>query len=173
MKAYTSNSNIRRQRGMTLIELMIATVILAIIVSAGLPAMKDFFNRKNIEAIAPFFERTIKLARVEASQRGVNVRVIPSSLTKDWSQGWYMEYTDPADSTKVIVLRQFDAIQDGITFTSDKFDNTTTLTFAPTGQAVLSGAFKVFSPPCVNNTGFDLNLLLSGIIKKSLITCPN
>ena len=158
---------------MTLIELMVVTVVLTMIASLGLPAIKSFFDRKNIEAIAPLFERSIKLARVEASQRSVDIRIKTNSNTKDWSQGWYMEYTDPADNTNSIVLRRFDAIQDGITFTSDTFDNNTILTFAPTGQASLSGAFEVFAPPCVDGQGFELDLLLSGIIKKSFITCPN
>lgn len=170
MKKYLLKSNCDRQRGMTLVELMIAMIILGIIASAGIPAMSDFFTRKNIEAIAPFFERSIKLARVEASQRRVNVRVRPTSTTKDWSQGWYLEYTDPSDNS-VNLIKRFDAIEGGITFTSDDFDDSSQLIISPTGQANASGVFELYVPECVVGQGYELTMLLSGFIKKGLITC--
>lgn len=170
MKLYLNRTKIRQQSGMTLVELMITMIILAMIASAGIPAMTDFFTRKSVESISPFFERTIRLARVEASQRSVDVRIRPTSTTKDWSQGWYIEFTDPSDNN-IKVIKQFDAIQSGITFTSD-FDDSDVLTIKPTGQADVGGEFLLFTPPCVDGNGFSLDLLLSGIIKKGLITCP-
>jgi|GEM_PF-2563019 len=174
MKKYlqSTKSHICHQAGMTLVELMVSMIILGLITSAGLPAMKDFFDRKNIDAIAPFFERTIKLARVEASHRNVDVRVRPSSGNDDWSQGWFIEYTDPTDSTVKIIIKRFDAIQSGITFSSPTFDDTTAgqLTISPTGQST-GGAFELYVAPCVAGDGYELNLLLSGTIKQGLITC--
>jgi type IV fimbrial biogenesis protein FimT len=174
MKKYLLIAHSSRQSGMTFIELIITMSIFAIITSIALPSMTDFFSRKSIEAIGPFFERTIKLARVEASQRSVDVRVRPTSGTDDWSQGWYIEFTDASDGNKIKIIKTFDALEGTITFTSNTFDDTTQLTISPTGQTNTTGRFDLYHAPCVAGEGFEFNLFLSGIMNKGLITCnPN
>lgn len=171
MKKTLSTPRIHRQSGMTFIELMVTVSVFAIIASVALPSMTEFFSRNSIDAIGPFFERTIKLARVEASQRSVDVRIRPTSTTKDWSQGWFLEFSDPDDNNTVKVIKVFDAIDSRLTFTSNTFNDTTQLTISPTGQTNTTGRFDLYAAPCVVGEGFEFNLFLSGIMNKGLITC--
>lgn len=170
MKKHQIKPKFRDQAGMTLIELMVATVILSIIVSVALPSMRDIFSRKSAESISTLFERSIKLARAEATQRSVNVAVKPTSNTNSWSQGWRIEYTDATGNPQLIKL--FDALPNSPVFTSDTFNKDTDLIILPTGQVQTPGNFDLYYPGCTGNERYGFQLLLSGIISKGISACP-
>ena len=170
MKNYQSKSSLNHQTGMALIELMIATVILAIITSVAMPSMRDMFTRKSVQSITTIFERSIKLARVEATQRSINITVKPTSNTNDWAQGWRIEYTDTDGNLQII--KQFDALSNGAIFTSNTFNAGTDLVILPTGQAQTIGTFQLFYPQCTGNGLVNFTLLLSGIVRKGVAACP-
>lgn len=153
-----------KQKGLTLIELMITAIILAIIAGVGVPAMLDFFNRHSAANVVPLFDRTVKLARVEASQRSVNVFIKPTSNSDDWSQGWFIE--DAND-----VIRRFDALPGSPVFTSDTFDGSTDITIDPTGQALTTGDFDLYYAGCKGNNKYKLSLLISGLVQKERVAC--
>lgn len=155
---------------MTIIELMITMVILGIITSVALPAMRDIMTHKNTETIGPLFERSVKLARVEAIQRSVNVRIKPTSNTSDWSQGWFIEFTDSANNTQLI--KRFDALPGNVVFTSDTFNAGTDLVIEATGQIVTPGNFTLFYPGCIGDDVYGFQLLLSGSVLKGVTACP-
>lgn len=138
------------QRGLTLIELMIATIILAILTSAAVPAMKSLFDRKSAFASGDFFVKSIKLARIEAIQRGRTVTVITNSLSSDWSQGWSIQFTD--DAGVIQNIRTFPMLPGSPIFTSDVYNGTNSiLTILPTGQVTTVGTFDLYYPDCVGS----------------------
>ena len=73
----------RRQRrhaaGMTVIEMMIAVMILAIIVALGAPAMNDFVIQSRMTSQANEILSDMSYARSEAASRGVRVAVCAST----------------------------------------------------------------------------------------------
>ncbi len=159
-----------RQKGLTLIELMVTTVILAVVTSAAVPAMKDLFERKSVFAIGDIFIKSIKLARVEAIQRGKTIRVKTTTGTGDWSQGWSIEFTD--DNNIIQTVRSFPPLPSNPNFTSNEYDGSPDLTILPTGQVSSIGTFDLFYPTCVGNQRLGFNVLLSGLIQRGLTACP-
>ncbi len=170
------NSNLKvatasRQQGMTLIELMIATIILAILASVAVPSMKSLFERKSVFAIGDLFVKSVKLARLEAIQRGRTVRVITTSGTGDWSLGWSIEFTD--DAGVIQPIRSFPELPSSPVFTSNEYDGTPVLTILPTGQVATVGSFDLYYADCVGDQRLGFNILLSGLVQKGVSSCPS
>jgi prepilin-type N-terminal cleavage/methylation domain-containing protein len=171
MKKYNqANTRLSRQKGMTLIELTATTVILVAIASAAVPSMRGLFERKNVPAIAEFFSKSVKLARVEAIQRSVTVRVIPLSGTGDWAEGWNIVFTDIAGNDNII--RTFPALSGNPIFTSESYDADNDLSILPTGQVLTPGTLIVRQTGCSGDEALSINILLSGLVQKQVSACP-
>lgn len=69
-----------RVSGLTLIELMIALVVLAILVSLGSPLMQSTVHRNRLLGESARFLHAINLARSEAVMRNVPVSICPSAM---------------------------------------------------------------------------------------------
>lgn len=161
----------KKQNGFTLVELMATTVILALVVSVVVPSLTSMFEKKNIPEIAKLFERSIKLARTEAINKNSTVDIIPNSGNTDWSQGWYIQYTN--SEGKAELIRNFEAVPGNPTFTSDLVDRAIRLQILSTGQAFVTGKFKLFSPDnCTVADSYNFELLSSGMLKKEEGECP-
>jgi len=158
---YTAMS---RQSGLTLIELMAATIILAILASAAVPAMQGLFERKSVFAIGDLFVKSIKLARLEAIQRGKTVQVRPIADSSDWSQGWVIEEGSET-------IRTFPQLPSSPVFTSDDYDGSPNLVILPTGQVNTVGAFDLYYANCVGDQRLSFNLLLSGLVQRGVSSC--
>jgi len=64
----------RRQRGMSLIELLVSVAILAILAAIGIPSFQQWVRNSRIRSTAESIQNGLRLARSEAAQRGANVR---------------------------------------------------------------------------------------------------
>lgn len=64
----------RKQRGVTLIELMVGLAVLAILVSLGLPAFNQMIRNAQVRSHAESVQRGVMLARSEALKRNQQVR---------------------------------------------------------------------------------------------------
>lgn len=161
----------KKQTGLTLIELMVSTIILTIMVAAAAPSMKSFFDRGNISVVGPIFEKTIKLARSEAIQRSQTVRISPISGSSNWANGWRIDLVTGPNPTDVSLVRTFDALPGSSVFSSAVFDGNTSLDILPNGQAATLGNFELSQSGCVGGKKYIYSLLLSGILDRSVITC--
>jgi type IV fimbrial biogenesis protein FimT len=161
----------KKQTGMTLIELMVTVIILAIMVGIGVPSMKSLLDRKNLNVVGPIFEKSIKLARSEAIQRTQIIRIIPISGTSDWSQGWSINLVTGPNATDTQLIRTFDALPGNSIFTSDTFDLNTPLDILPNGQASLLGNFTLNKQGCTDDI-YTYSMLLSGILNRNVTPCP-
>jgi type IV fimbrial biogenesis protein FimT len=171
MKKYNdSNKNLNRQKGMTFIELMIVTVILAVLASTGVPALQSLFERRNVFAIGDFFVKTMKLARLEAIQRGEDITVVSTTGTDDWSQGWTIQYTD--DDDEIQIISTYPSLRNGPVFTSSEFNDSVGVTIRPTGQVVSPGSFELFYVGCEGEQILNYEVFVSGILQKGVSVCP-
>lgn len=86
----------RNQTGVSLIELMIAISILAIILFLGVPSFQSFFESSRARTISNDMTATLQLARSEAIKRRETVTVCVrnadgsdcSASSTDWNDGW-------------------------------------------------------------------------------------
>jgi type IV fimbrial biogenesis protein FimT len=67
--------------GVTLIELMVTLVVLAIVLAIGAPALNTFVERQAVEGAAEQFAGDIRYARTEAMKRGQAVSICIRSET--------------------------------------------------------------------------------------------
>jgi len=113
MKVYT-------QRGFTIIELMITVLLVAILLSIGIPSFASIFKQNRLAAQANTILSSVNYARAETINQNQNVVIAPNSAGTNWSGGWSV-------SVNGTVIRSFDAIENGtlisnrtaITFQSD------------------------------------------------------
>lgn len=64
-----------RQRGVTLVELMVVTAIAAVLVVAAVPSFSDMLARKRVEGVVSQLNTDLQFARSDAAQRNSNVRM--------------------------------------------------------------------------------------------------
>jgi type IV fimbrial biogenesis protein FimT len=73
-------------RGFTIIELMLAVVILAIVVAIGAPSFNDLILGTRVKNAASDIYATLIFARSEAIKRSTNVAITP--VGGQWVNGW-------------------------------------------------------------------------------------
>ena len=75
-----------RQYGFTLIELMIALVIAAILLSIAYPAFAGLIQRMRVQTTSYQILEAVQLTRHHAAKANQRANITPKS--QDWSQGW-------------------------------------------------------------------------------------
>lgn len=75
-----------RQRGFTLIELMIVVVISAIMLAIGIPSFKGFILGQRVKTAAFDVATSLLIARSEAIKRNTNVTM--TAEAGGWPDGW-------------------------------------------------------------------------------------
>jgi type IV fimbrial biogenesis protein FimT len=75
----------RLQRGVSLIEIMIGLVIIAILLVAGVPSFSTFLQNSQIRNAAEAIQNGLTLARVEAVRRNTNVQFVLDPVTFSWT----------------------------------------------------------------------------------------
>jgi len=97
----------RLQRGMTLVELMIGLVIVALLLMGGVPAFTTYMQNQRLRATGDSLLAGLQLARVEAVKRNGQVEMVltdddpiaagVSSITASATgRNWVVRYYDPA-----------------------------------------------------------------------------
>lgn len=106
----------KKQAGVTLVELMIAIIVLSIIAAAGIPAFTAMLETNRRAARLNELVTSIYLARSEAVERGASVTVCPratstacasgddygSNQAIEWENGWLVAVRLADDSLEVI-----------------------------------------------------------------------
>jgi len=89
----------RYSRGMTLIELMTAVVIVGILTLVAAPAFTKVIAMQRVKSAASNLQVTLLTARSEGIKRNGNVTVASVTNNVDWSGGWTM--TEASTSTVI------------------------------------------------------------------------
>ncbi len=114
-----------QQRGVTLLELMTALAVAAILFSVGAPALRDLTIRQRISGAAQDLHIDLAFARNEAVTRATNVTVCPSTdLVACSNDGWgngRLIFIDPNANGAIdvgeVVVKQSAALAGGLTTT--------------------------------------------------------
>lgn len=86
-------TNMRKQRGFTLIELMVILAIFGIVVGFGVPQISRIIQNNRIVSSLNSLSAHLSYARSEAVKRSSNVSVVPQD-NQNWLLGWQV-FTDP------------------------------------------------------------------------------
>jgi type IV fimbrial biogenesis protein FimT len=136
-------------RGFTLIELMIAVSLLAVVAALAAPAMGDFIVRQRVASQAGDLALAMALARSEAIKSSTSIAVIPETVSPNgWANGWCVAPTTVANCDDAAVLRRFSS-RSNVTITSAALAAPHRILFMRDGtRGVNSGRprFKVSSP---------------------------
>jgi len=77
----------KKESGLTLIELVVALAVLAIVVAVGAPRLQNLSSGNKLTSIVNTLSGDFAYARSEAATRNRVINLVSSS-GNDWSQGW-------------------------------------------------------------------------------------
>lgn len=174
-----------KSAGLSLIELMTALAIFALILGFGVPSYRDWIASRELANHAEYLAETLMQARSEAVKRHARVNVCKSAdgkqcaTTGTWSAGWIMYEEDNRDgSIEAIenVIRHDPAPGNSITVTAnrplDSYVSYTSLGYARMLNGALQmGTFVVCKP---GQKAIDVVLANSGRVRVSRTAqmCP-
>jgi type IV fimbrial biogenesis protein FimT len=142
----------KRSQGMTLIELLIAMLVLAILMSIAVPSFREFAADSRTSAVTSDLVTALSLARSEALRRANLVIACAStdlagcSGANDWSPGWIV-FSDPNGNGTVEageLLQTWEGNQTGITAAANA------------DRAVYTGMGMSRLPPGLPSVTFDI-----------------
>lgn len=160
--------------GFTLLELLAAIAIAAILMGIGIPSFNSFIRDSTLRTDTNALSSSFALARSEAIRRGENVNVTAISALKDWKSGWRLwvdsNNNNTYDAGTDDLIRVFDGTSSTVTATQDK------VIFSHDGGLVLTTndtpKFDIKPPQnCQNNEQRHLNIEASGRVDFSQTTC--
>jgi type IV fimbrial biogenesis protein FimT len=173
-KSHALNS---RASGFTLVELMIALTIVAILVGLAAPSYRDFTHNNQTSATNNDLVTALNLARNESLRRGTGVTVCPSpdgvvcSNAGDWPKGWIV-FQDDAQNGVIAadkyVVQKWSAPQGGILVATTSQN----IQYQPTGMVTNAAKFDVSYPACRGQNHRQIQVSPVGTISTQLQACP-
>ena len=110
---------VQRENGFSLLELMVAIAVLAIILGIGVPSYNTFIESSRLQTTTHDLRTAIQLARSEAISKRATVAACRANVAgdacgfnADWSSGWLIARLTGADfetAADVDVVRVWDA----------------------------------------------------------------
>ncbi|WP_248747490.1 GspH/FimT family pseudopilin [Pseudomonas sp. MWU12-2037] len=107
-------------KGFTLVEMMVAIAVLAILTAIAAPSFTSSIQKSRADSEASDLQRALNYTRLEAINRGVNVRIGPSSgAGSDWTSGQSTTMgATTANNLRTTVLRVVPAMSSTSTMTA-------------------------------------------------------
>lgn len=155
----------RYNKGLTLIELMTAVAILGILLAAGIPMFRTSTINSSIDQAFGHLRIDIDYARNLAVDKSTEVRVEPVSAD-NWQSGWVVRSDNE-------IFRFRSAFNAAVTITSDDFDQSTPISFTPSGRATTVGVISVDMPGCTGDRERNIQLLFSGQVDITEALCTD
>lgn len=166
MHAFVTSTMRRRHsaRGFTLIELMTVLVIAAIVITIGLPDMREFVADQRVRTVTSDIIAEISFARAKAIEH--SRRVYIQRTGAGWNNGWRI-YVDLNNSTTYDAgeeLKVFDGFPPGNMYVcSTVGDFAANVIFRPDGRVVRTTA------PGATDGIFVVDLMADGVLANNKI----
>lgn len=163
-----------RNRGFTLVELMVTLAILAIMLAIAAPSFHDAIRNNRTQATANDLLTALQYARSEAIKRGEKIDVCrrngnSCANATNWSAGWLVKISGASGE----VLRVWQALdgQSRVTGPNE------TMTYRPNGLLLKSLnapdiQFVIDTPNCSGKPLYRISLSATGRATSIKGTCP-
>lgn len=155
-----------KNHGFTLVELMAALAIMAILFTFAIPSFNAVLKSNRLSTQANEFISTLNLARSEAIKRGDNVTITAtdsSAAGNEWGPGWTVT-TSTGD-----VLIQFDGLYQGLTL--DSTGNFGSFQYQGSGL-INQGDTLNLCDDRTGETGRQITITNTGRVSVSDVACP-
>ncbi len=170
-------------RGVTLIELMTAIFVLAILLGIGIPSFSNIMRNNQIAAQSTNVVQALTFARSEAMKRGLRVSVCPAvideddpddttcSNTTDWSIGWVV-FVDDFGNAGVLDASD-EPIQFGPAQTSGVAidGSATSVVYMPSGAAAADRTFTITKQGCQGEQRRIVSVAATGRVSLQRAAC--
>ena len=147
------DSRAARQRGITIIEIMVTLAIASVLIGLAVPAFNGFVAQRALTAQVNDFLVSVQYARSEAGRRGATVSVQAvnaAAAANEWGPGWCVVVGTPGacpnDGTQ---LRDFTALGANTLDGVGGLDGVATLAFNSRGLLIapaVAGTFNLCNP---------------------------
>lgn len=140
--ATMTGTNSVRNRGFTILELLVAMAMAAILLSLALPAFNGLIAQRDLTSRVNDFVLALNYARSEAARTGglVTVQAIdPSDADNEWGPGFCVVQGNPGDCTGTR-LRTFEGYGDGTLNATTTLNGVAALGFNSRGLMTLGSA---------------------------------
>jgi prepilin-type N-terminal cleavage/methylation domain-containing protein len=162
----------KRQRGFTIVELLVALAVAAVLIGVALPAFNGLMAQRRLTSQVNDFMVALQYARSEAAKRGTMVTVQSLDAADDaneWGAGYCVVVGDPGDCTDA--LRTFDPIGDNTLDASGALDARDSISFSARGLMVGGGAGTADLCDPVQERGRRVAITLTGRVSSQELDC--
>lgn len=164
-----------RQRGFTVIELVVAMAVAAILASIALPAFNGFIVQQRLTAMANGFAGAIAYARSESTRRGatVSLQALGIDNGNEWGEGYCVVVGNPGDCNDA--LRIYDPATLSTMNGQGALNGLSTLSFNSRGLFTLgaTGQIDLCSDDTLEDPGRQLEISVIGRLNVSELDCPD
>jgi type IV fimbrial biogenesis protein FimT len=174
------SDNLTKNLGFTIIELMVAISIAAILLSVAIPSFSSVIRSTRLTTYANELVASLNLARSEAVKRGVQISVKrKGSTNQNWDSGWDI-FTDLNGDgvldTADVLIKTYPALTNGFTLRTGTAGYQTFAAYLPSGLSLNSSGdtFRLCasSGDIVNSRAIVINALGRPRTSETTTACP-
>jgi len=158
-------NNLARQRGFTLIEVMVAVAVLGIVLAFGVPSFRNSTSNASLRSTAMDLVMSVNAARADAVNLRKPITLESDSGDANWTDGW--KFTHPEDGE----IHFSGSGKATVTETG----GLATATFGADGTVQFGGAATMVFEICDDRTaerGRRITINRLGRINNEEIVCP-